>query len=541
MENNRQYPNISIYDLPFLKGRRLDFNSVAEVLVTRAQESPDKTHVYYYDQTITYAQTNERANQVANYLKEQGVKKGDVVSVMVLNSPEVYYTMFGAQKIGAIAGAVNYSLKGPEIAYVLDDSKPKAAFVGSEFMKEFAVGYAMASHKPIVVEVKTMTEHHETIAQTTLTDILSKYPPDEALAAQSLDDPFLLLYSSGTTGNPKGILISNRAELAVTKSILSTGIYQDENDVMMIIMPMFHTNPICVWSYPMTYAGLTLCIRKSFSPADFWPSVLQYGVSLGMGVPAMYSYIYDSADPTTVDKSKIKMRYAVCGAAPLPVELINGFNEKFGISILEGYGLTEVTGLSTLNPPLGKKKVGSIGLAIPGQSVEIMDDDNNILPRGGKGEICTYGDFNMIKYLNKPEATAETVKDGWLHTGDIGYMDDEGYIYIVDRKKDMINRGGENIYPREVEIAIEGNPKVGEVAVIGVPDKHLGEKVKAFIVPRPGETLTVDEIKEYLKDKLAKYKQPEFVEITSNIPHNSTGKILKKELKEMEAAQALNE
>lgn len=540
MEMNQHYPKVSIYDLPFLKGRRLDFNSIAEVLVTRAQESPDAIHVYYYEETITYSQTNQRANRVANYLKENGVKKGDVVSVMVLNSPEVYYTMFGAQKIGAVAGAINYSLKGPEIAYVLDDSKPKVAFVGSEFMQDFAAGYALAGHKPIVVEVKTEAQHDETIAATTLADILSKYPVDEALAAQSLDDPFILLYSSGTTGNPKGILISNRAQFAVCKSILATGIYQD-NEVMMIIMPMFHTNPLCVWSYPMTYAGLTLCIRKSFSPADFWPSVLRYGVTLGMGVPAMYSYIYNSADPATIDKSKLKLRYAVCGAAPLPVELINGFSEKFDISILEGYGLTEVTGLSTLNPPLGQKKIGSIGPAIPGQFVEIMDDDNNVLPRGEKGEICTYGDFNMIRYLNKPEATAETVKDGWLHTGDVGYMDEEGYIFIVDRKKDMINRGGENIYPREVEIAIEGNPKVGEVAVIGIPDKHLGEKVKAFIVPKPGETLTAEEIKEFLKDKLAKYKQPEFVEVTGNIPRNPTGKILKKELKEMEAAKAMKE
>lgn len=532
-------PTVSLSDLSFLKGIRMNFNSIAEVLVTRAQENPNATHVYYYDETITYAQTNERANKVANYLKEKGVKKGDVVSVMVLNSPEVYYTMFGAQKIGAIAGAINYSLKGPEIAYVLDDSKPKVAFVGSEYMKDFAAGLALANHKPIIVEVKTEVEHDENIAETTLAAIMAKYPTDEALVAQNLDDPFLLLYSSGTTGNPKGILISNKAQFAVSNSFLSTGMFQ-ENDVMMIIMPMYHTNPLCVWSYTMTYAGLTLCIRKSFSPADFWPAVLQYGVTIGMGVPAMYSYIYNSADPNTIDRSKLKLRYAVCGAAPLPVELINGFKEKFGVSILEGYGLTEVTGLSTINPPLGVKKAGSIGPAIPGQALEIMDDDNNIMPRGEAGEICTYGEFNMISYLNKPEATAETVKDGWLHTGDVAYMDEDGYIFIVDRKKDMINRGGENIYPREIEIVIEGNPKVGEVAVIGIPDKHLGERVKAFVVPKPGETLTEDEIKAFLKDKLAKYKLPEFVEVTNNIPRNATGKILKKELKKMEQDKAQN-
>jgi long-chain acyl-CoA synthetase len=221
----------------------------------------------------------------------------------------------------------------------------------------------------------------------------------------------------------------------------------------------------------------------------------------------------------------------MCGAAPLPVELINGFKEKYGVSICEGYGLTEVTGLTTVNPPLGKKKPGSIGLPIPEQQVEIMDENNNILPVGEKGEICTRGDANMLGYLNKPEATAETIRDGWLHTGDVGYMDEDGYIYIVDRIKDMINRGGENIYPREIEIILESHPKVAEVAVIGVPDPALGERVKAFIIPKEPGSMTEQEVKDYLKDKIAKYKIPEIVEFRTEFPRNATGKLLKKELK----------
>jgi long-chain acyl-CoA synthetase len=221
----------------------------------------------------------------------------------------------------------------------------------------------------------------------------------------------------------------------------------------------------------------------------------------------------------------------MCGAAPLPVELINGFKEKYGVSICEGYGLTEVTGLTTVNPPLGKKKPGSIGLPIPEQQVEIMDENNNILPVGEKGEICTRGDANMLGYLNKPEATAETIRDGWLHTGDVGYMDEEGYLYIVDRIKDMINRGGENIYPREIEIALEAHPKVAEVAVIGVPDPALGERVKAFIIPKEPGSMTEQEVKDYLKDKIAKYKIPEIIEFRTEFPRNATGKLLKKELK----------
>lgn len=531
MANKRvEFPVRKIEELPYLKGKRLEFDSMAEMVTVRAQEQPDAVHVYYYDQVITYAQTNERSNKVANYLKEKGVQKGDIVSVMVLNSPEVYYTMFGTQKLGAVALAVNYMLKGPEIAYVLDDAKPKVAFISSEFMAEFAAGYKLANHKPIVVEVATGIDHGTDIAEQTLVDILGKYPSDEALVPQNPDDPFMLLYSSGTTGTPKGILLPNKGEMSICRDMARGGLF-DGDDVMMIILPMFHTNPLCVWTYPVTYLGQSLCIRKAFSPVDFWPSIIEYGVTVLMGVPAMYNYVYSSIDPKTVDTSKLKLKWAFCGAAPLPVELINGFKEKYDVSIVEGYGLTEVTGISTVNPPLGKKKIGSIGIAFTEQEIEIMDENNNIMPVGERGEICIKGDANMIGYLNNPTATAETIKGGWLHTGDVGYMDEEGYIYIVDRIKDMINRGGENIYPREIEIALEGNPKVAEVAVIGVPDPALGERVKAFIIPKEPGSMTEEEVKDYLKDKLAKYKIPEFVEFRTDFPRNQTGKLLKKELK----------
>lgn len=418
--NNRLvFPINPLDKVSFLEGKRKEFDSMAEMITIRAQENPETPHVLYYDQVVTYAQTNERANRVANYLKAQGVQKGDIVSVMILNSPEVYYTMFGAQKLGAIAGAVNYMLKGPEIAYVLDDCRPKVAFVGSEFMKDFANGYQLAKHKPIVVEVITGIEHGTNIAEQKLSDILSNFPADETLVPQSPDDPFLMLYSSGTTGMPKGILLPNKAEHAICRDMARIGLYQG-NDVMMIILPMFHTNPLCVWTYPVTYCAQTLCLRKGFSPEDFWPAITQNGVTVLMGVPAMYDYVYNSIDPSTIDKSKLKLRYAFCGAAPLPVELIRGFKEKFNVEIIEGYGLTEVSGVSTANPPLGKRKPGSTGVALPEQQVEVMDDNNNIMPAGERGEVCMKTDANMIGYLNKPDATAETIKNGWLHTGDVG-------------------------------------------------------------------------------------------------------------------------
>ena len=524
-------PTVALEDCETLKGKRLYFDSMAEMLAVRAWEIPDAAHVYYYDEVITYAQTNDRANKIANFLKEKGVTKGDVVSVMILNSPDIYYAAFGAQKLGAVAGAINYMLKGPEIAYVLEDSKPRVAFVGSEYMAEFAKGWQLSRHKPIVIEVETGIDHRARIASTTLKDILATYPTDECLVPISPDDPFMLLYSSGTTGMPKGIMLSNRNQFSVCRDMTVMGINQP-GDVMMIILPMFHVNPLSVFTYPYSYQGLTLCIRQSFSPGDFWPSLIRYGVTVVMAVPAMYAYIYNVVDPQAVDYSRLKLRYAFAGSAPFPLDLVKGFKEKFGVRVIDGYGLTEVTGVSTVsfNTP---DNWTAIGMAIPSQEVEIMDDRNNILPCGERGEICIRGEAVMMGYLNKPEATAETIRDGWLHTGDMGHMDETGYVYISGRKKEMINRGGENIYPREIEIPLEKHPKISQVAVVGAPDPALGERVRACIVLFEDGSMTAEEVKAYLQDKIAKYKIPEYVEFMKEFPRNPTGKILKQELKKM--------
>ncbi len=520
---------VPLETLDLLQGKQLEFDSIAQMITTRAGEIPDTPLVLYYDQVVTYAQVNQRANQVAHFLKEKGVARGDIVSVMVLNSPEVYYTMFGAQKIGAVAGAINYMLKGPEIAYVLEDAKPKVVFIGSEYMDDFAAGLALSSHKPYVVEVVTEAPHSADIVRQPFASILSQYPADETLVPQVPDDPILLLYSSGTTGMPKGILLSNRNQLCICKAKAMVGTSQP-GDIMMIILPMFHTNPLCVWTYPTIYVGNTLCIRKSFSPADFWPAIMQYGVTTVQGVPAMYDYVHQAADPAVIDRERLKLRLAYCGAAPLPVTLVDAFREKFGVQMIDGYGLTEACGVSVTGSGIPMKP-GTIGTEFPLLEVEIMDENNNILPYGEKGEICTRGDAVMIGYLNKPEATAESLRDGWLHTGDMGSMDEEGYITIAGRIKEMINRGGENIYPREVEIPLEKHPQIAEVAVVGTPDPALGERVRACIILKEPGTMTEEEVRSYLADKIAKYKIPESVTFMDQFPRNPTGKILKHQLK----------
>jgi len=535
MDKSKRYlkTRYALDDNEMLKGKKLHFDSMAEMIMTRAQEIPDKIHCYFYDEVVTYAQTNERSNKVANYLKTKGVTKGDICSVMVLNSPEVWYTMFGIQKLGAIAGAINYMLKGPEIAFVLDDSKPKVAFVSSGFMTEFALGYEIAQHKPIVIEVEQGDEHNTNIAEGVLSDIMAKYPSDEAFVPQVLDDPFMLLYSSGTTGYPKGILLSNRNQLSICMDATRFGL-NNEDDVFMILAPMFHTNPLCVWTYPYTYMGISFVIRKAFSPDDFWPSLARYAVTVVWGTPAMYSFVMYNVDPKTIEYDKIKLRFAFAGGAPFPMELFGEFKDKFGVTVVDGYGLTEVTGVST-SSFCAPHKESTIGQAYYGQEVEIMDENHNILPYGTKGEICIKGDAVMIGYLNNPEATAETIRDGWLHTGDLGYMDENGYLFFSGRTKEMINRGGENIYPREIEIPLESHPKIREVAVVGQPDPALGERVKACIVLIEAGSMTAQEVKDYLRDKIAKYKLPEVVEFYDELPRNPSGKVLKMQLKNPKA------
>ncbi len=513
-----------------LKGKQLTFESTSEMLVVRSREIPETPLVLYYDDVVTYAQTNERANRVANFLKEKGVGKGDIVSTMVLNAPEIYYTMFGTQKLGAIAGAINYMLKGPEIAYVLEDSKPKVVFVGSDYMDDFAAGLAASRHKPAIVEVVTDVKHSADIAEQTLAQVLDRYPDDECLVPQSPDDPIMLLYSSGTTGMPKGILLSNRNELTICKGKAVLGL-TEPGDVMMIILPMFHTNPLCVWTYPTIFAGTTICIRSTFSPNDFWPAITRYGVTTVQGVPAMYDYIYQAADPAAIDRDRLKLRLAYAGAAPIAVGLVRDFKEKFDVTVVDGYGLTEACGVSATGSTVPPKS-GSIGTAFPGLEIEIMDHGNNVLPYGEQGEICVRGDAVMLGYLNKPEATAESLQDGWLHTGDVGYMDEEGYLFISGRIKEMINRGGENIYPREIEIPLEKHPKIAEVAVVGAPDSALGERVRACIILKEPDSMTAEEVQDYLRDKIAKYKIPEQVDFMVQFPRNPTGKILKHQLKE---------
>jgi len=281
------------------------------------------------------------------------------------------------------------------------------------------------------------------------------------------------------------------------------------------------------------YRGIAATLRKGFSAMEFGEVVEQYRPSFFSAVPAVYNILLQMKDDFA-GHDLSSLEYGICGAAPMPVALFEAFEEAFDITVIEGYGLTEGTVASTMNPREGVRKVGSIGKALPGQEVRVMDDDGSLLGPGEVGEIVIRGDNVMLGYLRKPLETAESLGDGWLHTGDVGTVDEDGYFFIVDRKKDLIIRGGENVYPVEVDAVLFEHDAVLEAAVIGVPDEVMGEEVKAFLVACPGKEIDVDDVRAFCEERLARYKVPRYYEVIDALPKNVIGKTLRKELREME-------
>ncbi|HSO66849.1 MAG TPA: AMP-binding protein, partial [Desulfatirhabdiaceae bacterium] len=340
-------------------------------------------------------------------------------------------------------------------------------------------------------------------------------------------DTAYIFYTSGTTGNPKGVLLSHRNVLAdvdgVTRAMGLT-----ERQTVLCFLPLFHVNAMLTCTFSLG-VGLTIVLRKNFSAGEFWEVVDRYHVNFWSAVPAVYQILL--SDPTRQKYDLSSLKFGICGAAPLTPETFTRFQETFNIPIVEGYGLTEATCVSTLNPRDGVRKIGSIGLPLPGQTIRIVGEDGKNVQTGQPGEIIIGGDAVMKGYFNRPEETESTIINGFLHTGDVGYQDEDGYIFIVDRIKDMIIRGGENIYPKEIDNLLATHPKIQEAATVGVPDPTMGEAVKVF-VKALDDSLTEAEVIDYCSQNLAKFKVPQYVEILEDdFPRSPIGKVLKKDLR----------
>lgn len=497
--------------------------NLRELIELHLADRPDQTFIYWRDEEISYRTLNEGANRVANGLRALGVGKGDVVSVYLPNCPEFFYTWFGIVKLGAVFGPVNAMFKGDEVRHVLSDSGAVVAVTSQALLDTIkaARGECPALREVICLEGQA--------PGAMAFQELMEQPPELEPVALARDDLTAIVYTSGTTGRPKGAMLSHFNYVWDTMAAVDVMPIQPGQDRLGLILPLFHVNAQLT-SLSQLYVGGAVAMWERFSPSDFWETVQHYRPTTFSAVPTMLSILLAVPRPEGLDTSSL--RYVICGAAALPLDIFERFEEAFDLRILEGYGLTEATCVSSLNPYWGIRKVGSIGLPLRGQPMKIVDDNMNELPPREFGEIVVKGPNVMMGYYNNPEATTETIVNGWVRTGDIGYTDEDGYFFIVDRKKEMIIRGGENIYPREVEEVLFSHPKIAEAAVIGRPDPIWGEEVVAVIVLQPGQTLTLEEVQEFCKERMASYKAPRQVEFREDLPKTVTGKVAKKALKE---------
>jgi long-chain acyl-CoA synthetase len=484
----------------------------------------DETFLLFYDEVLTYGEFGERVDRLANALTRLGFVKGDFIHVLVQNSPETLISYFAIQKIGAVAGPINGWWKAPEVEYLLNDSKGRGLIIEDQYL-------------PILQEIRSNCPHLEIVIAkggpassecTDFVELLGSGDPTPVHCDSDPEDEAFIFYTSGTTGNPKGVLLTHKNVMADVDGI-TQALGPEERQTILIFLPLFHVNAMLTTTFGLGI-GQKVVLRKAFSASEFWEVVDKYKVNFWSAVPAVYQILLGDPDRQKYDLSSLK--FGICGAAPLSEETMRSFEETFKIPIVEGYGLTEATCASAINPRDGTRKVGSIGLPLPGQEVKIFDEEGKELPPNEVGEIVIGGDVVMKGYFNRPEETAQTVVDGYLRTGDMAYKDEDGYIFIVDRKKDMVIRGGENIYPKEIDNLLAEHPKVGEAATVGVPDKVLGEEVKTFIVASD-KSLTEDEVIDFCKERLADFKVPRYVEIIEgDFPRSVIGKVLKKELRE---------
>jgi len=503
-----------------------DILTVKDLVTRNARERGDSPFLEFYDEVVSYRDLDQRSDAFARYLLSKGVGKGDIVAFMMGNSPEFFYVLLGAQKIGAIAGPVSCWWQDKELQHLVDDAEPPILVIDDEFAPIVSkIKDTMASVKTIVVNAPSKQssgfEHED------LSDVLRTHAGKlEHDDPPTPDDVATAMYTSGTTGKPKGVLHTHRNILSAVHSKAQIAPIEP-GDRALCVLPLFHGGGLHDLAYPCLYRAVTIVLRTEFSASEFWECVERYKVNGFYIVPTMWNILLRVPEASAVDTSSL--RFGISGAAPIPPEQLEECERRFNVPILEAYGSTENTGGITANT-FDARKVGSIGKPLPGMEVRIFDEQDNEVATGEIGEIVTRSDAVMKGYHKAPEATAETIRNGWLHTGDMGYVDEEGFFFIVDRKKELIIRGGVNVYPKELETVIGAHPAVEEVAVIPEPHDKYGQVAKACVVLEQGKSLTEKELRAYCASELAPYKVPEKFLFRDRLPRNAIGKVLKKEL-----------
>ncbi|MBL7814978.1 MAG: long-chain fatty acid--CoA ligase [Saprospiraceae bacterium] len=512
--------------------------NLSTILEHQARNYATKEAIVFADKRISYAHLNAAANQIANGLKSLGIGHGDKVALTCANLPYFPIIYFGILKAGATVVPLSVLLKRYEVNYHLQDSEAKAyfCFVGTPDIpmgQEGHAGFEMTDTCEHFFMITPQPTDPSPIEGTqTMGMLMSGQSPIFESYPTEPNDTAVIIYTSGTTGRPKGAELTH-ANL-MFNAILSADLFKlTPQSRQLLVLPLFHIFGQTVQMLAGIYRGVSTSLVPRFDAAAIFTIFQNEKITHFAGVPTMYWGLLNYPDAHKFDLELIKNTLEICGSggAALPVQVLHDFEAKFNVPILEGYGMSEGSPVVTFNQPDKPRKAGSVGTPVWGVEVCIMDENRNQLGSNEKGEICYRGHNVMKGYYKRPEATAESVIDGWLHSGDIGYRDEDGYYFIVDRTKDMIIRGGYNVYPREVEELIMQHPAVSMVAVIGVPHDQYGEEIKACVVLKPNAELSAEDLIAWSKDRIAMYKYPRIVEFLSSLPMSASGKILKRELR----------
>jgi long-chain acyl-CoA synthetase len=502
--------------------------SIAGTIRTQARERGGATAITFQDQSITFAELDERSNRVAQGLRDAGVGERDRIAFLDKNCPEYFDTLFGGAKLNAVDVAVNWRLAPPEISYTVNDAQAKVLFVGEEFTPALdqVIGELKTVQKIIVLGKHP---EHESYA-----DWVARYPAADPGVESEPEDVAFQLYTSGTTGHPKGAMLMNsNMETLMDNALPLWGFRPDA--VSIVVMPLFHIAG-GGWAFAGIYSGCHSVMLREVDPSEILAAIPRYGVTTAIFVPAVLQFLLMTPNVDEVDMSTLE--YIIYGASPISEDVLSKSMEIFGCKFVQAYGLTETTGAITVlpaedhDPENRPELLRSAGKPFPWIELRIVDPEGNDAGPGEVGELWTRSAQNMKGYWNMPDATADVITpEGWLRTGDAGYVKD-GYVYLYDRVKDMVVSGGENVYPAEIENVLMSHPGVADAAVIGVPDPKWGETVKAIVVKASQDTSERDLI-DYARERLAHYKCPTSVDFVEGpLPRNPSGKLLKRVLRE---------